>query len=230
MAESAATRIIITHRYTDAVLFEYKPTREEHQASGLTLRAALEASTKAGANLVGANLAGADLAGADLAGAYLARAYLGGDANLAGANLAGADLAGANLAGAYLGGDANLAGANLARANLAGAYLADANLAGANLGGDAKLIGERPVMVIGPIGSRGDYFAAYITDKGMMLQAGCFFGTRNEFMVKLDAEHGDNVHGAEYRAALELIDAHERLWTPTGSAIDASAQAESQDV
>lgn len=70
------------------------------------------------------------------------------------------------------------------------------------------------MLVIGPIGSRSDYFTAYLTDKGLRLRAGCFFGTRDDFVEKLDAEHGDNVHGAEYRAALGLIAVHAALWTP----------------
>ena len=99
-------------------------------------------------------------------------------------------------------------------ADLSGADLRGANLRDANLSDGAELIGERPVLVIGPIGSRSDYFTAYLTDKGLRLRAGCFFGTRDDFVEKLDAEHGDNVHGAEYRAALGLIAVHAALWTP----------------
>ena len=124
------------------------------------------------------------------------------------AALESAIAADANLSGAYL------RGANLSDANLRGANLRDANLSGANLSGDEKLIGERPVFILGPIGSRCDYFTAYITDKGLRLRAGCFFGTRDEFSKKLDGEHGDNSHGQEYRAALALVDSHVSLWTP----------------
>ena len=76
--------IQIKHRYTGAVLYEHEPT-DEQQASGLAMRAALEAAVKCGANLSGANLSGANLSGANLSGAYLS------GANLSGAN--GADLA-----------------------------------------------------------------------------------------------------------------------------------------
>ena len=176
-----ADKITIKHRYTTAVLFEYTPT-DEQQASGLAMRAALEAATKGGANLYGADLGGANLYGADLGGAYLG---------------------GANLYGAYLGG-ANLGGANLGGAYLRGAYLR----------GDKKLIGDRPIFTAGPIGSRSDYFAAYITDKGVYLRAGCFFGTEIEFTTKLGEDHGTNEHAQEYMAALELIRCHVRLWTP----------------
>lgn len=121
------------------------------------------------------------------------------------ATVARANLAGANLAGAYLAG-ANLAGANLDVANLDGANLAGANLDGANLDG------ERPVFQIGPIGSRSAYIVAYMTDKGVILQTGCFTGTVAEFEAKLQAEHGDNKHAQEYRAALQLIKVHADIW------------------
>ena len=100
------------------------------------------------------------------------------------------------------------------RAALEEAAKGGAYLSGAYLDDGAELIGERPVLVIGPIGSRSDYFTAYLTDKGLRLRAGCFFGTRDDFVEKLDAEHGYNVHGAEYRAALGLIAVHAALWTP----------------
>ncbi len=133
--------------------------------------------------------------------AVKARAYLAG-ANLDGANLAGAYLARANLAGA------NLDGANLAGANLAGAYLA-----GAKIKDDCTLKGERPIIQIGPIGSRCAYFAAYITDKGLRFDAGCQRQiTREVFEERLAGEHGDNIHAKEYRAALALIDVHAELW------------------
>ena len=208
-------KITIKHRYSGAVLFECEAP--EGLASGMRMRHALEQATAARANLRGANLDGAYLGGANLDGAYLRGAYLRG-ANLRGAYLDGANLDGANLDGAYLRGaylrGANLGGAYLDGANLDGANLGGAYLGGAHLGGDAKLIGERPVFIVGPIGSRCAYFTAYITDKGLRLRAGCFFGTRDEFVAKLDAEHGDNRHGGEYRAALALMDAHATFWTP----------------
>jgi hypothetical protein len=94
-----------------------------------SLRGAVIAAVKAGADLTGANLAGADLTGADLTGAYLTDAYLA-DAYLTGADLTGAYLTDAYLADAYLA-DANLTDAYLADAYLAGADLTDADLADA---------------------------------------------------------------------------------------------------
>ena len=152
MSDPSAPKIIIKHRHSDVVLYEYQPT-EKHQASGLAMRAALETATKDGANLDGANLRGANLDG-------------------------------------------------------------------------KKLIGDRPTFTLGPIGSRCDYFTAYLTDKGIYLRAGCFFGTVAEFIDKLEREHGTNEHGREYRAALALIECHARLWTPDASASQAEATAE----
>ena len=124
-------------------------------------------------------------------------------ANLTGAFLAGAFLAGANLDCAYLRG-AFLTGANLRGAFLRGAYL----------DGGEKLIGERPVFMTGPIGSRCGYLIAYLTDKGVRLLAGCFFGDIDTFRNELELTHGDNDHAAEYRAALVMIEKHAEIWTP----------------
>ncbi len=214
----------IKHRYTDAVLYE--ADIPDDTPSGLQCRVALEKATAARANLARANLAGANLAraylaGANLDGANLARANLAGanldGANLAGANLARANLDGANLDGANLAG-AILAGANLARANLDGANLAGAFLDGANLDGaflaGKKLIGARPVFQIGPIGSRCAQFVSYITEAGVLLNAGCFWGTVDEFRAKLADTHGNNDHAKEYEMALLMIDAHAAIWTP----------------
>lgn len=93
------------------------------------------------------------------------------------------------------------------------ATAAGANLAGAYLDG-ALLVGERPIFQIGPIGSRCAYFTAYLTNEGVKLRAGCFFGTVDEFTAKLSEEHGDNIYAKEYRAALDLIQCHAGLWTP----------------
>ena len=92
-------------------------------------------------------------------------------------------------------------------------YLARANLAGANLAG-AKLIGERPVFQVGPIGSRCDYLVSYLTDVGVKIRAGCFFGSLDEFVSAVKETHRDNEHAREYMAAVSLIQAHAAMWTP----------------
>ena len=131
-------------------------------------------------------------------------------ANLDGAYLDGANLDGANLDGANLGG-ANLGGANLRGANLGGANLRGAYLGGAYLGG-AKLIGDRPIIQIFPIGLRSDFLTAFITDRGLLLHTGCFFGTVDKFKTALKNTHGDNAHAQEYLAALSLIETHCKLF------------------
>ena len=143
------------------------------------------------ANLTGANLTGADLYGA----------------NLTVANLTGADLYGANLT------RANLTGADLTRANLTVANLTRANLYGAN-GKKIYLIGERPIVSIGPIGSRSSYLVAYNTDGGIFIQAGCFFGDIKTFAAKVKETHGKNNYGLEYSAAIAMIKAWAKIWTP----------------
>ena len=196
----------IKHRWTGVNLYT---------GGGESLRDVVVAAVKSGAdlsdaNLSGANLRGADLSGADLGCADLSGAWLRG-ANLRGADLSGADLSGADLRGAWLSG-ADLGCADLSGADLSGAWLRGANLRGADLSGD-KLIGSRPVLQIGPIGSRADYLVAYITDTGIQIGAGCFYGTLDKFRASCAETHGDSIHGREYAAAIQLIEAHAALWT-----------------
>ena len=139
------------------------------------------------------------------------KAALEAKANLRGANLRGANLYGADLYGANLRG-ANLYGANLRGANLRGANLYGANLRGANLDELGKLVGNRPFFQVGPIGSREDYLLAFLTEKGICLRAGCFFGSIDKFIEKLAVEHDMNNHAIEYRVALTLIEKHFELW------------------
>ena len=105
-------------------------------------------------------------------------------------------------------------GASLSDADLRGADLSWAYLSGADLGDDLKLLGDRPYFQLGPIGSESRTFEAFITNQGLRLQTGCFFGTRDEFVERLNQTHGDNIHAYEYTAALVLIDAHVERWTP----------------
>lgn len=230
-------RIEITCWRSGRVLFA-------HEVENNTMRLTAEAAVKARANLGGANLSDAVMPGANLSGAYLSGVNLV-RADLGGANLTWADLSGANLTWANLGG-ADLYEANLTGANLTGASLAWANLTGANLDGAVldsvdlygaylsgaylygedgeklTLVGSRPILQICPLGSEWGTLIAYLTDRGVYLSLGCFFGTRDQFGTELADTHGDNAHAEEYRAALALIDAHERLWMPSDEASDAA--------
>ena len=192
--EAAVTVNIVSRWDSSRVLFSHQTTAKR-EASGLAMRDAMGAAVKSGANLSDANLSDAYLSDANLRGA-----------NLSGANLSGANLRGANLSGAYLRG-----------ANLSGANLRGTNLSGAKVSG-LTLIGVRPVLAIGPIGSESRTVFAWLTDAGLRIEAGCFFGSRDEFTTQLQHTHGDNQHADEYRAALHLIDAHARIWTPAAEA------------
>ena len=229
-------KIQINSRFTAAVLFE-------HDTENNSIRMTLELAIKNGANLNGADLSCADLSsadlscadlssadlscaklsraklnGADLSCADLSRANLNGadlsSAKLNGADLSSADLSCADLSRANLNG-ADLSSADLSCADLSGADLSRADLSGANLKNNENLVGNRPIFQIGPIGSRCAYFVAYITDKGLRLDAGCQRQiTREVFESRLTKLHGENEHAREYRAALALIDAHAEIWTP----------------
>ncbi len=160
-----------------------------YSGDGETLRDVVVAAVNSGANLSRASLSGADLT----------------DASLSGANLSGANLFAANLDAAYLRG-ADLGGADLGVADLRGANLRAADLDG------AELVGNRPVLQIGPIGSRADYLVAYLTDAGVRVQAGCFFGSLEEFRAAVTKTHEDGLHGREYAAAIQMIEVHAELW------------------
>ena len=107
------------------------------------------------------------------------------------------------------------------------AFGARADLTGAVLMGDTKLIGGRPVLQIGPIGSRSDYLMAFITNKGLYLQTGCFLGDLAQFRAALAKTHNSDLHATEYSAALQLVFSHVELWTPKK---DASAETAPLDV
>ncbi len=119
---------------------------------------------------------------------------------------------------------AYLSGADLRGADLSGAYLRGADLRGALLDGK-KLIGDRPVLQIGPIGSREDYFLAFITEDGVKVQAGCFCGSLADFEIQCAETHGDNEHAREYKAALALIQVHADIWTPKAEEAQPVAEA-----
>ncbi len=102
-------------------------------------------------------------------------------------------------------------GADLYGADLRGADLRGANLGEAKLGG-ADLVGSRPVMQIGPIGSRADYLIAVVTTDGVRVTAGCFSGTLDGFRAAVESTHGDSEHGRDYRAAIAMIKAHAEIW------------------
>ena len=130
--------------------------------------------------------------------------YSGEHADVKGA-IEAAVKADANLSGAYLA-DADLSGANLSGANLSGA-----NLSGAKVGvGDdeAALVGLRPIVQIGPIGSRSDWLLVFwCGDAGVRISVGCQQQiTEAYFLARLAEAHGEgeqaNIHAQHYLEAL----------------------------
>lgn len=109
-------------------------------------------------------------------------------------------------------------GASLDGASLVGASLRNASLDGASLvsadSDKLTLIGHRPVLMLGPLGSRCDYLTAYTTDAGVYVRAGCFFGVLADFRAAVAKTHGGSNYGREYVAAIAMIEAHAAIWTP----------------
>jgi hypothetical protein len=213
----AAVNFEIKHRFSDTVLFALETE---------SFKLCVEAAVKSRANLLCADLSGTDLSGTDLSYANLSGADLSGadliDANLRGAALRSANLIDANLRGAYLR-YADLSGAYLRYADLSGADLSGADLSGANLRGanlrgangeKLTLVGARPFLQIGPFGSRHDYLQAWLTDGGIYVRAGCFWNTLSAFTKAVKETHGTSVHAKEYAAAIAMIKAYAKLWTP----------------
>ena len=128
--------------------------------------------------------------------ADLSEAELSG-ANLSGADLSGADMCEANMFGAKLSG-ANLFGANLSGANLSGADMFGADLREADLS-RANLCEAKNIFIFNKTGGRTCY--AVVHKNGLMIHAGCFWGTIEEFEL---ADKGETYKNQiEYLKTLE---------------------------
>ena len=171
----------ILHRCTNACLWE---------GDAATMRDAVIAAKKSGANLSGANLFRADLSGA-----YLFRADLSG-ADLFRADLFRADLSGADLSGAYL------SGANLFRADLSGADLSGAKI--------------RRILSLGPIGSCDATLVVWCMEDGSYrYSTGCLIQiTEEQFRDRVVADHGGNGHGRAYMEAIQFAHRLNEVYTP----------------
>jgi len=163
-----------------------------------TLYAVPEGTAPVRADLTGAYLYGAVLYGADLYGADLRDADLYG-AVLYGAVLYGADLRDADLCGADLRG-AVLYGADLMRADLRGADLREANLS------MADLRHARGIASIGPVGRQRRIIYAVAHDDGPRIQAGCWWGSVEDTIVRIEDDYADD-HAARdrYIAAVRAV-------------------------
>jgi Pentapeptide repeats (8 copies) len=183
-------KIEIKHWLSGKIIFS-------HDCENNTWRLTVEAAVNGNISLDGARLDGARLVGA----------------RLVGARLDGARLVGARLDGA------RLDGARLVGARLDGARLDGARLVGARLDNGEKIVPfkkcEKPVFQIGGLGSAFRYLVAYLTEDGIRLRTGCFFGSIAQFEAKLKETHGQkgSKHALEYRAAIKMVKTHFDIWS-----------------
>ena len=69
--------------------------------------------------------------------------------------------------------------------------------------GDACINKRNHVLTIGPIGSRNEFTTFFRTkDRKIKVSCGCFLGTIDEFLEKVEQTHGDSKHAIVYRAAV----------------------------
>ena len=99
-----------------------------------------------------------------------------------------------------------LSGANFREANLSGADLSGANFREADLRwADLRWANIPQVVYIGPVGSRHDVLMLHIPD--MMYRAGCWKGTREDLLARLDEVYPSGEHRAGYLAAIAALEA-----------------------
>ncbi|MBQ8662505.1 MAG: hypothetical protein IJ471_01470 [Eubacterium sp.] len=71
--------------------------------------------------------------------------------------------------------------------------------------GDAWVSGDAHVLWITPIGSRNDTVTFMRSkDSEILVKAGCFTGTIDEFEEKVKETHGENKHAQAYNLAIQL--------------------------
>lgn len=225
----------IKHRAVGSVLYETRAA----SLRDAVVKAVRNGTPLRYADLPGVDLSELSLRGADFTGAKLDRAMLQ-HTNLSGALLSSCSMRHVNATSASFEGaamhavdmtGATICGAALSGASLAGARLKDVRLSGADLQGAhlsatsferahivtedgvrLTLIGARPVLCLGPLGSRNDYLTAYVTDHGTYVMAGCFFGPLVDFVQAVHDTHKNTVHNREYAQAVKLIQQHAIEW------------------
>lgn len=72
---------------------------------------------------------------------------------------------------------------------------------------DAPLRRDRPRLILGPLGSRGDTLGVSLPSDGSepFVYAGCWRGRLSEFVARVDEVYPTGRHGDEYRAAIAMI-------------------------
>lgn len=74
-----------------------------------------------------------------------------------------------------------------------------------NLADNAWVFRTNHYLVIAPIGSRNDYTTFFRSKEGTIkVKCGCFVGTTDEFLDKIEKTHGDSKYAKVYRMATEM--------------------------
>ena len=82
----------------------------------------------------------------------------------------------------------------------------------ARIYGNADIKKVTHILMIGPIGSRNDTTTFFRTKENIIkVKCGCFYGTIDEFLTKVELTHENNKHGRAYRLAVELAKAQIEL-------------------
>ena len=79
---------------------------------------------------------------------------------------------------------------------------------------------------IDPLGSRGAPLDIWQLRGVVVLQTGCFTGSLEQFEVEVEKQHGDNIYGEEYTAALVVI----RAWLALGEPREGPVVEEASDL
>lgn len=75
----------------------------------------------------------------------------------------------------------------------------------AAVSGDARVCRSEHYLLVGPIGSRGDFTTFFRNkDRGVTVGCGCFTGSIEDFDAAVTKTHRDNEHGKVYRLAIEM--------------------------
>lgn len=78
-------------------------------------------------------------------------------------------------------------------------------LGNANVSWNAEVFYQSHILVIGAIGSRGDFTTFYRdSDNDITVKCGCFCGKIEDFLEKVSSTHGISKHALIYRAAVGM--------------------------
>lgn len=71
--------------------------------------------------------------------------------------------------------------------------------------GDAEVFSTSHMLVVGPIGSRNAFTTFYRNkDNGITVKCGCFNGSIDKFLEKVNETHGDSKYAEVYKKAADL--------------------------